>query len=102
MKWLLAIVLCGSLFVGGSLYGIEKNQEKEKSEPAVAESAEQEVPNKAQAEGSKGEECEPPEKEEEIPWIVSIASGLGEGIASTFNGIILIFTEFIHAGAGPS
>ncbi|ASF39962.1 hypothetical protein CEH05_12775 [Halobacillus halophilus] len=93
MKWLLAILLSGTLFVAGSLYGIDKSQEKE-IEPASI--VQEKVPEKSSA----VHPCSPPETIEDIPFIVKVAAGIGEGVAASFNGIILVLAEFIHSNPG--
>ncbi|MCA1009736.1 hypothetical protein [Halobacillus halophilus] len=95
MKWLLAILLSGTLFVAGSLYGIEKNQEKEKEHAPIVQEKETE-------ESPVVHPCSPPETTEAIPFIVKVAAGIGEGVAASFNGIILVLAEFIHSNPGSS
>ncbi|MGP4074462.1 hypothetical protein [Halobacillus sp. K22] len=95
MKWLLAILLGVALFVAGSLYGIEKNQEKERENSPVVH--EEEVKKPAAA-----DRCSPPETMEDVPFIVKVAAGMGEGVAASFNGIILVLAEFIHSNPGSA
>ncbi|MFZ0370336.1 MAG: hypothetical protein WAM07_12155 [Halobacillus sp.] len=93
MKWLVAILLSGALFVAGSLYGIDKSQEKEIEPTPIVQEKE---PKKSAA----VDPCSPPETIEDIPFIVKVAAGIGEGVAASFNGIILVLAEFIHSNPG--
>lgn len=88
MKGIVLLVLAIALFFLGALYGIEKNQQKETDGVVV------ELTPSAHDLGEKGD-CESYVKEEKVPWISRLAGGIGEGIAVSFNGIVLIFTEVL-------
>lgn len=91
MKWILAAIVCGSLFIAGALFGIEKNSEKlEDTQTVVVQEKEKR---------GTDDQCAPPSQDGEYPWIVQVAGGIGEGVAATFNGIVLILSEFIHSGS---
>ncbi|MBH0229930.1 hypothetical protein LCL89_01380 [Halobacillus yeomjeoni] len=89
MKWIAAILVCASLFIFGALYGIEKNNLKQGETPVhIVE----------KSEGVAATNCSPPPASEDFPWIVELAGGLGEGVAFTFNGVVLVLSEMIQAG----
>ncbi|WP_079479609.1 hypothetical protein [Halobacillus salinus] len=84
MKGIVLIVLAVALFFSGALYGIEKNQQKETGD----------VPVEVTSPDTRDEQdCLPPESNESVPWISRLAEGIGEGIAVTFNGIVVVFSE---------
>ncbi|MGI8316087.1 hypothetical protein [Halobacillus mangrovi] len=94
LKWLIGLIIGAALFISGAFYGIDKNNEKlEEITPAVK------VQEKEQEEASSADDCRPVTENTDYPWIVEIAGGIGEGVAATFNGILLVLSEIIHSGA---
>ncbi|MBA2173538.1 hypothetical protein H0266_01350 [Halobacillus locisalis] len=92
MKGLMVVLLAIALFFSGALYGIDKNQEKENG--AVETNAAPSVQDT-----TSHPECDAPVVEEDIPWISQLAGGIGEGVAVSFNGIVLILSEVLSAGS---
>lgn len=92
MKGLLVIVLAVALFFAGALYGIEKNQEKESA-------VEKTAPVHSSYDSAASAECETLEVEEDVPWISQLAGGIGEGVAVSFNGFVLVLSEVLSAGS---
>lgn len=105
MKWMAAVLLVIIVFVAGALYGIEKNNEKLNDKPWVV-TTQQDQPTHREPEGrvkhdgtSTEAYCAPPKREENVPWISKLAGGVGEGVATSFNGVIVILSEIIQSGA---
>ncbi|ARI77008.1 hypothetical protein [Halobacillus mangrovi] len=95
LKWLIALIIGGALFILGAFYGIDKNNEKlEEITPTVKvqEKEKEKAPSSA-------DDCRPVTETTDYPWIVEIAGGIGEGVAATFNGVLLVLSEIIHSDA---
>lgn len=92
MKGLVAVLLAIALFFAGALYGIEKNQEKENGVVHTEAAPVVHDPERTT-------ECSSPVVEEDIPWISQLAGGIGEGVAVSFNGIVLVLSEVLSAGS---
>lgn len=100
-----AVLVVIIVFVAGALYGIEKNNEKLNDQPMIV-TPEQDQPPRPEPEekikhgGTKIEAyCPPPGREERVPWISQLAGGVGEGVATSFNGLIVVFSEIIQSGS---
>lgn len=104
MKWMAAVLVIIIVFVAGALYGIEKNNEKLYDQPMVVTPEQDPQPRPESKEKIKHEAipteayCPPPEREERVPWISQLAGGVGEGVATSFNGLIVVFSEIIQSG----
>jgi hypothetical protein len=105
VKWMAAVLLVIVVFVTGALYGIDKNNQKLNDQPVVV-TAEQDQPSHREPEkrikddGTSTEAyCAPPEREEKVPWISKLAGGVGEGVATSFNGVIVVLSEIIQSGS---
>ncbi|MBX0358777.1 hypothetical protein [Halobacillus sp. Nhm2S1] len=104
MKWLAGGLIVVVVFITGAFYGINKTNEKLDDRPAVVtiEKAEQEVDHRVeeQISSSPGTDdfCAPPKIDAGAPWISQLAGGMGEGVASSFNGVIVVLSEIIQAG----
>ncbi|WP_281975945.1 hypothetical protein [Halobacillus litoralis] len=108
MKWIAGVLLVGAVFIAGAFYGIDKNNEKTKEEPVVVTTqpepdperrAGQKPEKEARIENSAENHCAPPYIEDEVPWISRLAGGVGEGIAVSFNGVIVVLSEMIQSGS---
>lgn len=92
MKWLVIIILAMGMFISGALYGIDKNQEKERD--VLVTSDNETFSKKNQITNA----CEPQRSpEEKPPWITQLAEGMGEAVAISFNGILVIVSEFFSS-----
>lgn len=104
MKGMAVLLMLVVVFVLGALYGIDKNNEKRAYEPAVVtvqpDPVKRETADLKKEEGQEIEDvsCIPPYPKENIPWISKLAGGLGEGVAMSFNGVIVFLAEIIQAG----
>lgn len=104
MKWLLGGFIVIIVFVTGAFYGIDKTNEKLDDGPAVVttQKSEPEVDHRAgeQTSPSPGSNdfCAPPKIDPDAPWISQLAGGMGQGVASSFNGVIVVLSEIIQAG----
>ncbi|MYL19832.1 hypothetical protein GLW04_08035 [Halobacillus litoralis] len=106
MKGLAGLIILFGVFIAGALYGIEKNNEK--LDEAVSVHQPEEVEEKAEDRQSPTgtteqiyaaeRDCHPSSQPEDVPWITRLAAGIGEGVAVTFNGLIVIASEIIQAG----
>jgi hypothetical protein len=92
LKWFVILIMGAVLFITGAFYGIDKNNEKLADAPTV-KVREQEKPS--QPEG----QCRAVTEQEDYPWIVEVAGGIGEGVSATFNGILLVLSEMIHSSS---
>lgn len=93
LKWLVVLIIGAALFISGAFYGIDKNNEKLKEITPAVKVQEQEKSS------SSADDCRPVTETTDYPWIVEVAGGIGEGVAATFNGILLVLSEIIHSGA---
>ncbi|MGR9049308.1 hypothetical protein ACQ4XT_11825 [Halobacillus faecis] len=104
MKWLAGGLIIVIVFVTGTFYGIEKTNEKLDDRPAVVtpEKPEQEVDHRVEEQTStlpdSGDFCAPLTIDSDAPWISRLAGGMGKGVASSFNGVIVVLSEIIQAG----
>ncbi|UOQ46331.1 hypothetical protein MUN89_10690 [Halobacillus salinarum] len=112
MKWLLMVLLSLTLFVTGAFVGIHQNSQKYKEETAAVSQHENKQSSvkstaeisaktdKKEAEEKPGEQTCVDQKQEKrsAPFIVKIAVGLGEGVSACFDMVVLILSQFIHAG----
>ncbi|MEC3883167.1 hypothetical protein VKA52_05415 [Halobacillus sp. HZG1] len=104
MKWLVGGFIVVIVFVTGAFYGIDKTNEKLDDRPAVVttqkphQEADHRVEKQVLAAPESDDFCSPPKIEVEAPWISQLAGGMGKGVASTFNGVIVVLSEMIQAG----
>lgn len=106
MKGLAGLIILFGVFIAGALYGIEKNNETfDEAVPVHQERVEEEKAASEQTSSqttkqspSDEKDCHPSFQEEDVPWITLLAAGIGEGVAVTFNGLIVVASEIIQAG----
>ncbi|MBN8236690.1 hypothetical protein JF544_15630 [Halobacillus kuroshimensis] len=108
MKGLAGLIILFGVFVAGALYGVEKNNEKfDEAAPVHQERVEEEKVETESGQTSSQtteqiptdeKDCRPSFQEEDVPWITRLAAGIGEGVAVTFNGLIVVASEIIQAG----
>ncbi|SDP56330.1 hypothetical protein [Halobacillus aidingensis] len=104
MKWLAGGLIVIIVFVTGAFYGIDKTNEKLDDRPAVVTTpiSEQEVDHSVEKQTSispgSDDFCASPNIESGAPWISKLAGGMGQGVASSFNGVIVVLSEIIQAG----
>ncbi|KHE71193.1 hypothetical protein [Halobacillus sp. BBL2006] len=92
LKWFAIMIIGAVLFITGAFYGIDKNNEKLADAPTV-KVKEQEEPSHSEG------HCRPVTEQDDYPWIVEVAGGIGEGVSATFNGILLVLSEMIHSSS---
>ncbi|WLR46214.1 hypothetical protein LC065_11430 [Halobacillus litoralis] len=104
MKWLAGGLIVVIVFVTGAFYGIDKTNEKLDDRPIVEapEKSEQELDHRVEEQTSTSPDsddfCAPLKIDSDAPWISRLAGGLGKGVASSFNGVIVVLSEIIQAG----
>ncbi|MYL47901.1 hypothetical protein GLV98_00300 [Halobacillus litoralis] len=104
MKWLAGGLIVVIVFVTGAFYGIDKTNEKLDDRPAVVttQKSEPEVDHRVEEQPTtspaSNDFCAPPKLDAKAPWISQLAGGMGEGVASSFNGVIVVLSEIIQAG----
>ncbi|GEN52012.1 hypothetical protein [Halobacillus faecis] len=104
MKWLAGGLIVVVVFITGAFYGIDKTNEKLDDRPAVVttEKSEQEIDHRVEEQPSPppgtDDFCAPPKIDTGPPWISQLAGEMGQGVASSFNGVIVVLSEIIQAG----
>ncbi|CDQ18055.1 hypothetical protein SAMN05192559_102204 [Halobacillus karajensis] len=105
MKGMAAIVMILIVFVAGALYGIDKNNEKAHEQPDMvvteqdASNEDSKITKEDKDHPKEDSICAPPPMESNGPWVTKLAEGLGNGVASGFNGVIVVLSEIIQAGS---